>query len=285
MSETARERFWIIDTTDANFENDVIVRSQLGLVLVDFWAQWCGPCRTLGPILEKLTEEFQGEFTLVKANTDETPTAASQFGVSGIPAVLAVSDGQVIDGFQGLVPEDSIRSWMQHLLRRIGLKEVEQLLESSTDKAEEKLNKILAQGPDEAEALNLQADLYFRQGDFDRCRQIVENLERRGFLESRSQKLKAALELQSKSNSDIDAIRAAATAAPHDYTKQLTLAEALAGRQQYVDAFEICLSLIANDRKHTGEKARALMVEVFRALPEDSELTSEYRRKLSLALY
>ncbi len=285
MSETAREHFWIIDTSDTSFENDVFVRSQLGLVIVDFWAPWCAPCRTLGPILEKLAEEFQGRFTLVKANTEEAPKAAGQFNVSGIPAVFAVFDGQVIDGFEGLVPEQSIRSWLEHLERRGALVEIEHLLESSPAKAQEKLTPLLAQAGDEPELLNLHADLLFRQREFEACQAVINRLEQRGFLEPRAEKVKAALELQGKAGADIDAIRAVANASPQDFAKQFALAEALAGIQSYPEAFEICLSLIAADRKNTGEKARALMVEIFRALPDGSELTSEYRRKLSMALY
>jgi len=104
-------------------------------------------------------------------------------------------------------------------------------------------------------------------------------------LESSVEKIKAALELSSKSGMSIEAARAEAEANPKNFELQLSLAEILAGHQQYEPAFEICLSLVALDRKLTGEKARALMVDVFRVLPEDSELTRDYRRKLSMALY
>lgn len=285
MTKTANERFWIIETTDSTFENDVLVRSQLGLVVVDFWAQWCAPCRMLGPILEKLADEFGGRFTLVKANTDQAQVAASQFGVSGIPALFAVSDGQIVDQLQGLVPEESLRDWLEQLIRSVSLLEVERLADSMPEKAEEKLQGILAQAPNDPAALNMQAELLLRRGELEQCRTIIESLEQRGFLEPKAEKVKAALDLRSKSGADVESLRAAATASPKDFEKQFALAEALAGQQQYADAFEICLTLIAVDRKRSGEKARQLMVDVFRALPDDSELTREYRRKLSMALY
>jgi putative thioredoxin len=114
---------------------------------------------------------------------------------------------------------------------------------------------------------------------------VIETLEEQGPLDSRAEKVKAALDLQIKAGVDIEAVRAAAAAEPDNWELQLALADALVGRQEYVDAFEICLNLVSRDRKNTGEKARALMVEVFRALPDDSPLTSEYRRRLASVLY
>ena len=96
---------YVINTTDQTFDVDVIERSRLGLVVVDFWAQWCAPCRMLGPVLEQIATEANGEFTLVKAETDHNPNAATQFAVGGIPAVFAVYQGEVIDRFEGALPD------------------------------------------------------------------------------------------------------------------------------------------------------------------------------------
>jgi putative thioredoxin len=141
------------------------------------------------------------------------------------------------------------------------------------------------QAPSDSPALIQLAELLLAQQRSDECREVVELLEQRGFLESSAEKIKAALELSSKAGMSIEAARAKVEADPKDFQLQLTLAEVLAGHQQYEQAFEICLSLVALDRKLTGEKARALMVDVFRVLPDDSELTRDYRRKLSMALY
>ncbi|RMF39793.1 MAG: co-chaperone YbbN, partial [Planctomycetota bacterium] len=99
---------WLVETTDATFDADVMIRSQLGLVIVDFWADWCAPCRALAPVLEKVVSEYAGRVTLVKANTDLNPTAAAQFGVQGIPALFAVFDGKIIDAVQGALPEAAL---------------------------------------------------------------------------------------------------------------------------------------------------------------------------------
>src|SRR6188508_2780615 len=102
MAETSSP--WILDATDENFEREVFERSRELPIVVDFWAAWCGPCRLLAPVLEKLAVEFDGKFLLVKANTDEVPRWANEFNVSSIPAVFAVKGGQVVHFFEGVQP-------------------------------------------------------------------------------------------------------------------------------------------------------------------------------------
>lgn len=276
---------WVIDTTDATFSVDVFERSKQGLVVVDFWAEWCAPCRTLGPILEKLAEEYAGKFTLVKANTENNQEAAGKFNVSGIPAVFAVDDGSVIDSFQGAMPEPAIRSWLDKLLSLGSITSALRLVQTDPLAAELQLRALLEQTPTDVEAQIALADALLQQSRLDECRAVIEQLEERGFLESSAEKVKAALALKSKSGGDLEKLRAAAAEDSKDFAAQLALAEALAGEQAYIESFEICLDLVMRDRKRTGEKARELMVEVFRVLPDDSPLTSEYRRKLSSALY
>lgn len=285
MSETIEKSMWVVNTTDEDFEVVVFQGSKERLVVVDFWAEWCAPCRALGPVLEKLAEEFSGRFLLAKANTDNAQRAAGEFQVSGIPAVFAMLDGNIVDSFQGVMPEAAIREWINKQLAGTLLLDAKRLATTDPVAAESKLREILVQAPSDANALIQLAELLLAQRRSDECREIVDLLEKRGFLETSAEKIKAALELSSKSGVSIEATRAEAEANPKNFELQLTLAEVLAGHQQYEQAFEICLSLVALDRKQTGEKARALMVDVFRILPEDSELTRDYRRKLSMALY
>lgn len=276
---------WIINTTDETFEADVMARSQLGLVILDFWADWCAPCRMLGPVLEKLASESNGRFTLVKADTERNAQAAAEFGVSGIPSVFAVLDGDVVDRFEGALPEPAIRSWLDNLESAISLVKARRLMIDDPSTAEQLLRELLADAPDHAAAAISLGQLLVGQGRSDECRQIVEQLESRGFLEPEAEQLKAELTLKSKSAIDVEAAQAAAQANPDDFSAQLKLAEALVGKEQYVEAFEICLSLVERDRPGTGEQARQLMVEVFKALPADSEIVNEYRRKLSMLLF
>lgn len=276
---------WIINTTDQTFEQDVIAKSHQAPVVVDFWAEWCGPCRSLAPILEKLVGDYGGQITLVKANTEETPQAATQFSVSGIPAVFGVVGGEVVDGFQGALPESSIRVWLDKLLTTASLHQAHSLLETDPKAAEANLRTYLERSPRDADALAMLAEALLKQERLDECGSVIQTLEEQGPLDTRAQKVKAALDMQQRAGVDIDAVRAAAAADPHNWEKQLALAEALAGRQDFVEAFEICLNLVTRDRKDTGERARSLMVEVFHFLGDDSPLTTEYRRRLASVLY
>lgn len=275
---------WIFETTDEHFVRDVLDRSQLGLVVVDFWAEWCGPCRMLGPLLEKLTNEAAGSFTLVKADTEQCPQAASQFGVAGIPAVYAVLEGQVVDSFQGALPEPQLKSWCDRLTTAATLIEVQQISDDNPQDAQQKLQTLLDANPEHAEALIALAEIQLKQEQIEECTDTIEKLEARGYLEPVAEKIKTALSLHSKSSVDVAAARAAADERPGNFELQITLAEALVGQQQYTDAFGICLELVSKDRANTGEKARQLMVDVFQVMTDD-ELVSEYRRKLSMLLY
>ncbi len=285
MTETTEKSMWVVDTTDENFEAIVFEGSRERLVVVDFWAEWCAPCRALGPVLEKLAEEFAGRFLLAKANTDSAQRAAAEFQVTGIPAVFAMLEGNIVDSFQGAMPEAAIRDWINKQLAGTLLLDAKRLAVTDPIAAEAKLREILEQSPSDSSALIQLAELLLAQHRNEECRGVIDQLEKRGFLEPSAEKVKAALELSSKSGVSVEAARKEAEANPKNFELQLRLAEALAGHQEYEQAFEICLSLVALDRKHTGEKARALMVDVFRVLPDDSELTRDYRRKLSMALY
>lgn len=285
MSDTD---FLVVSTTDDSFDTDVIVRSQLGLVIVDFWADWCAPCRMLAPLLEKLAEEFQDRLTLVKADTEKNPVASQRFGVSGIPAVFAMLDGVVIDAFQGALPEPALREWIEKCLVVEQLFRVQQQIVTDPQAAEATLREIMDRGEltdrtDQTKVLLLQA--LHEQGKHEACEQLLEELAGRGFLEPECERIQSELALQDKSTADVDALREAIEQDPQDLTKKLELAEALAARKDYPAAFEICLELITKDRATTGEKARLLMLDVFRVEGDESEVTREYRRKLSMALY
>ncbi len=165
------------------------------------------------------------------------------------------------------------------------LLQAKQLADDDPAAAEAKIRGILADAPDNAAASLALAELLLAQDRDDECGQLIEQLEARGFLEPEAEHVKAELALKSRSSLDIDGARSAAAANPDDFELQFALAEALVGQEQHAEAFDICLNLVERDRQKTGEQARALMVEVFHALPADSELVTEYRRKLSMLLF
>ncbi len=277
---------WVLDTTDETFEADVFARSELGLVVVDFWAEWCAPCRMLAPVLEDVADAADGRFMLVKANTDQNPAAAGQFQVQGIPAVFAVLDRQVIHGFNQALPKDQVEAWLDELYPIVAIFEAKKLADTDPIAAEAKLKESIDGKHADAAKITL-ADLYLSQERYDECGELIAQLEERDFLEPEAQKIKATLAIKSKSidGSNIDALREAANSDSMNFDAQFQLAEALVGQEAYQEAFDICLALVEQDKPNYGEKSRELMVQVFQALPADSDLVSDYRRKLSMLLY
>jgi putative thioredoxin len=276
---------WIVNATPETFDQDVFQRSQQVPVVVDFWAEWCAPCRQLGPILEKLAVQYNGRFVLVKADTERLPTAAAQFQVQSIPAVYGVVGGEIADYFVGALPESQLRERIDRILLTADVKRAMQLEDGAPEQAEAIYRQVLEQAPDATVASIGLARVLLAQDRPDQARAIVETLESRGFLEPEAEQLKAAMQLSGKTDLDVAACRRQAEQHPDDLQAQLALASALAGDGQYPPALEICLSLVERDRQGVGEQARQLMVDVFRVLPADSELTGEYRRKLAMLLY
>jgi putative thioredoxin len=289
MNETKATTSSVIDATTENFQQDVIDRSYSVPVVIDFWATWCGPCRTLGPVLEKLATEYAGKFLLAKVDTDKESALAAQFGVRSIPAVFAVRDGNAVDGFVGVQPESVIRTWIDRLLPTPAetLAALARYLEPADPQAAEaRYAEALALDPELAGAQTGLARLLLDQGRLEDARARIAALELRGFLEPEAEKIKAELMLRQQAGQvgSADSARTALAAHPDDLNLKFELAEALAAAAQYDDALALCLELVERDRKGVGEKARQTMVAIFQLLPQDSELVSEFQRQLSLAL-
>jgi putative thioredoxin len=276
---------WIVETSEETFERDVIQRSEQIPVVVDFWAAWCQPCRLLTPLLEELAEQYSGRFVLVKAETDHVPRAAAQFNVQSIPAVYAVYEGQVRDFFVGVLSPPQLREWIDRLLLSALVGEARRLEETDPAAAESKYRTVMEQSPNSWEAPVGLARLLSAQRRDEESRALIDQLERRGFLEPEAEKVKAELDLRSHKGADVDALRASAQAQPDDLELQLKLGQALAADGQYDEALQTCLAIVQKDRAGVGERARQTMVDVFRVLPDDSQLLSTYRRNLSTALY
>jgi putative thioredoxin len=273
------------EATDENFQQVVFDQSSTTPIVVDFWAEWCAPCRMLAPVLEKLAEEFDGKFILVKANTDQVQQAATAFSVSGIPAVFAVVKGDIVDSFQGVLPEDSLRKWLHGVLDNAELKAIETLASDDPSTAIEKLQAGISDVAANPTASILLARLLILSDAGTEAGAIIERLEARGFLEPEAESLKAQIAVSLSAGADLDALKAQVAAAPTDLETRLKLAQALAATGEYEPALIAALEIVELDRKGVGEKAREFMVQVFRVLPDGDELTSQYRRKLSMALY
>ncbi len=276
---------WVVESTAETFADEVLVRSQEVPVVLDFWAPWCAPCRALGPVLEKLAQEYQGSFALVKADTDLHPEAAAQFGVQGIPAVYAVVDGKIANAFNGAMPEAELRDWIDQVLVINQYSEALRLEEIAPEAALAKYQSLLTNDPQNTDVKIGLARMLLQTEQVDACRALIAELENRGYLEPEAEKVKAALDLHGMKDDHLAETRAAAEAKPDDVELQFHLAESLAGAEQYQEALDLCLALIEKDRQGAGERSRLLMLEIFRALPDGSPLVAPYQRKLSMLLY
>ena len=279
----------IVEADAATFQAEVLDRSKSVPVVVDFWAEWCAPCRQLGPVLEKLAREYDGKFLLVKADTEKMPEIAGGFGVRSIPAVFGLRDGRVVDGFVGVLPETAIRAFLDRLVpgaAEVAVAEAKALELIDPAASEAKYREALGLAPGETRAKIGLGRLALARGAVDEARAVIEELDGRGYLEPEAEALKAELILHARSEGagDLDSARAAVAANPKDLDARLALAEALVAVHEYPEALDLLLDLVERDRRGVGESARKVMLAIFQVLPEDSELIGEYRRKLSFAL-
>ena len=279
----------IIEATREGFEQEVIERSKSVPVVVDFWAEWCGPCRMLGPLLEKLAREYNGQFVLVKADTEQLGDIAGAFGVQGIPAVFGLRDARIVDSFVGVQSESMIRQWLDRLMPSPAQKlvnEAASLEATEPALAEARYREAIELEPKEPKARIGLARVLELQGRLDEARAEIADLERRGYLEPEAEAVKArlALDAGAADAGDLSDARAEAEANPDDLAARYRLAEALAAAGEHEEALSLCLDLVERDRQGVGEQARQTMLAVFNLLPPDDPMVIDYRRKLSFVL-
>jgi putative thioredoxin len=287
----------MIDANQTSFSRDVIEASREVPVLVDFWAPWCGPCRMLGPMLEKLEAEYRGRFRLVKVNSDENPELAAQFRVRSIPYVVAFVDGQPVDAFVGVLPEGQLRAFLAKLLpdpgeieRRKALKLIEA---GALDEAAAALRAAVALDPgNDAARLDLAALLLERmpapvaQAAIDEAREVLAHASAATKLDPRYRALQTRLESVAHAAHlpAADELQRRIEAHPDDLQSRLDLAHVYIAQRRFEPALQQLLQIVARDRKFGDDIGRKTMLAVFEMAADQPALVSEYRRKLAAEL-
>lgn len=280
---------WIIEPTEESFPTDVLERSTTTPVVVDFWAPWCGPCRQLTPVMEKLADEFAGQFILAKVNTDAHPGLAAAFQVQSIPFVAAVRDQQIVDLFQGALPEAAVREWLGRLLPS----EADQLSRQAAEVesqdpalAETRYRAALAADPQHVAAKIGLARVLVALNNLDAAAAVIAELEQRGYLEPEAEKVRSQLHVRQAAaeSGGLDELRRQVAEQPDDLALQVQFAEALAAAGDTRQALETCLAIIPRDRSGVGQQAKTAMLDILNTL-DDADLASEYRRRLASVLY
>ncbi len=285
----------IKDTTTATFTKDVLDGSREAVVLVDFWAPWCGPCKQLTPVIEKVVKSYGGKVRLMKMNTDEHPSIAAQLRVQSLPTVLAFRDGRVLDTFTGLQPESAIRAFIDRMfvddaeaeLAAVLVAAGEALEAGDLQGAAETYAAILQEDQQNVAALCGLAKCYLKSGDIARAEQMLTLIPPTQIETSAVLSVHAALELAKQANKPDEraALQVRLEANPADHQSRLDLAVALAARGDKQAALDHLLQIIRHDRKWNDEAARKQLLQLFDAWGPNDDLTNEGRRKLSSILF
>lgn len=278
----------VTDVTAASFQAEVLDRSHTAPVVVDFWAEWCGPCRMLGPVLEGLAEQSGGAWTLAKIDTDQERELAGSFSIRGIPAVKAFVNGEVVAEFTGVQGEGWLREWLAGLAPSeadaYAEAAAEALAEGDLEGAQAQVQAALGASATHARALVVAAELCVERGELDVARDALSRLSVGDRDRYAADIARVETRIQSGGRSAADWMTALADE-PDNRDLQWGAAHAWGAEGQPEEALKLLLAIVRADRLYRDDGARKAMLALFQEVGERSALAKKYRRKLEMTLF
>ena len=282
---------FVTDVVEADFQERVVEHSRTRPAIVDFWAAWCGPCRTLTPILERLAEEFGGAFLLARVNTEEAPQLARQFQIQSIPMVVAFRDGQPVDQFIGLLPESEVRRFLgEHCpseADQIVVLANQKMAGGNVEAAYQDFRKVEAREPDHPGALLGLAQIALERQNFDEMDELVAKIPPLSSQADTAENLKIVARLQRRCREagGVESARSRSEQDPANLEARYALACCLTVSKEYREALDILLGIVTEARSFGDDAGRKAMLDVFALAGNRSPLAEEYRTLLSRAIF
>lgn len=295
MTATAAPEGLIKETTTQGFMKDVIEESKRQPVLIDFWAPWCGPCKQLTPILEKVVKGAKGKVKLVKMNIDDHPAIPGQMGIQSIPAVIAFVNGQPADGFMGALPESQILAFIERVTKGKAGTETKDLIaaadkalaEGNTEAALDIYAQILSEDAANVPALAGLARAHVATGDIEQAKETLALVPEAKRSDAAVAAARAALEVaeQASSVGPVGELEQKVAANPLDHQARFDLAVALNANGKRQESVDHLIEIVKRDRKWNDDGARKQLVQFFEAWGPTDEATVSGRRRLSSILF
>lgn len=280
-SPASGERAWVLDVTEHSFQTDVVERSMQVLVVVDLWASWCGPCKQLSPVLERLAASSGGAWVLAKVDVDANPQILQLFGVQSIPTVVAIAGGQPVEAFAGAQPEPQVKQWITALLD--GLRDRLPGIRAAERASSGTGGHVLDTEPENPRFSAAEAAL--EAGDYAAAEAAYQQILATEPANEQARAALAQVRFQARTQSTDPSAVAKADAAPEDVDAQIAAADVEVATEAPERAFERLVSAVRRLKGDDCDRARAHLIELFALFPPDDPRVTSARRALARALF